>query len=420
MGKKVDNSYLKLDKKQKQVLLNRLGVNDILYLDTAILALLKDSFKKVTDKRQKWKITYKIWDIICYVVVASFCDIYDWDEIVDFINTKKDFFKRFLKMTGGIPSSQTIERVFSLIKPSELEKILTDFFLEYTHNNSTEIDIINFDGRVDRGSSRNATSNRSKIKPLNCLNAYSNKYGICLGTEMIDEKTNEIPAIPDLIDRLNIKGTVITWDALNTQTVNISKVIDSKADYVVPIKGNQGNFFDDLKLYFDDKRLEMIIAGNTKSSYKREIEKSHACFIIYEYFQTLDVKWYKDVEKWKGLHSIGMVKKTITKNNNTIIENRYYISSLFLDIDLFSNSIRNHWSVENKLHWHLDFTFREDKNTTVNKNALANLQIVNKFVLAVLNKVKLFYENISLRRIKNIITMDFENQFINLLCYMLF
>ena len=172
-----------------------------------------------------------------HVVVASFCDIYDWDEIVDFISAKKDFFKRFLKMTGGIPSSQTIERDFSLIKPSELEKILTDFFLEYTHNNSIEIDIISFDGRIDRGSSRNKTLNNSKIKPLNCLNAYSNKYDICLGTEMISEKTNEIPAIQDLINRLNIAGTVITWDAINTQTANISKVIGSKADYVVQIKG---------------------------------------------------------------------------------------------------------------------------------------------------------------------------------------
>lgn len=126
-GKKIDNSYLKLDKKQKQLLLNRLGINDILDLDKAILSLLKNSLKKVTDKRQQWKITYKIWDIVCYVV-ASFCDIYDWGEIVDFISAKKDFFKRFLKMTGGIPSSQTIERVFSLIKPSELEKILTVFF----------------------------------------------------------------------------------------------------------------------------------------------------------------------------------------------------------------------------------------------------------------------------------------------------
>ena len=104
MGK-IDNSYLNLDKKQKQLLLNRLGINDILDLDKAILSLLKNYLKKVTDKRRQWKITYKIWDIVCYVVVASFCDIYDWDEIVDFISAKKDFFKRFLKMTGGIPNS---------------------------------------------------------------------------------------------------------------------------------------------------------------------------------------------------------------------------------------------------------------------------------------------------------------------------
>ena len=116
---------------------------------------------------------------------------------------------------------------------------------------------------------------------------------------MFGEKTNKIPAIPDLIDRLNIEGMVIAWDALNTQTANISKVIGSKADYVVPINGSEENFFDDLKLYFDNNRLEMIIAGNTKSSYKREIEKSHSCFIIYEYFQTVDVKWYKDIEKWE-------------------------------------------------------------------------------------------------------------------------
>ena len=115
-------------------------------------------------------------------------------------------------------------------------------------------------------------------------------------------------------------------------------------------------------------------------------------------------------------HWIG--KKTIIKNGQTTVEKRYYISSLNVDIQLFSSAIRNHWSVENKLHWHLDFTFREDKNTTVNKNALINLQLVNKFVLAILNKVKPFYNNKSLRRIRNIFSIAFEQEFINLLCYL--
>ena len=318
-------------------------------------------------------------------------------------------------MTGGIPHAITIKRVFSIISPKELEEILTSFFLEVTHINNLDRDILNFDGRVDRGSSRNKTDYNEEIKPLNCLNVYSNNYGLCLGSEMIDTKTNEIPTIPILIDRLKISGTVVTWDALNTQKENIKKVISAKADYVVPVKANQGTFYNNLKLYFDDKRIEMIIAGNSKSSYKKEIEKSHSRCITYEYFQTSDVSWYEEKEKWKKLYSIGMVRKTIEYNGKITIENRYYISSLNIDINLFSKAIKLQWSVENKLHWHLDFTFRENKNKTM----LMNLQIINKFTLAVLNKVKQNYGGISLKRIRNILSLDFEHQFIYLLCYLM-
>lgn len=419
MGKKVDNSYLKLTIKQKNKLLKSFGVERMDDVEAAVLKHFKECLKKVTDVRQQWKISYKIWDIICYVVIANFSDVYDWEEIADFVEMKKDFFKKFLKMTGGVPSPQTIERVFSLINPKELENILNEFLLNYINSNPLEKEIINFDGRVDRGSSRNKTEYSEKTKPLNCLNAYSNNYGICIGTEMIEDKTNEIPTIPILLDRLNVKDTIITWDALNTQTTNVKKVTDCKADYVVPIKGNQKNFYEDLKLYFNDKKLETIIAGNIHSTYKKELEKSHSAMIIYEYFQTEDVSWYQDKNSWSKLHSIGLVKKTTIKNGETNIEERYYISSLFLNIELFSKAIRNQWSVENKLHWHLDFTFREDKNTTVNKKALMNLQLVNKFTLAVLNKVKHFYEDISLKRIRNIISLDFEKQFIYLLYYLL-
>lgn len=193
-----------------------------------------------------------------------------------------------------------------------------------------------------------------------------------------------------------------------------------KRDYVVPIKANQGNFYRDLELYFKDLKLEQITAGNIHSDYLTEIEKSHSSTIIYEYYQTSDTTWYFDYKEWKKLTTIGMVKKTIIKKNKTTIEKRYYISSLNVDIKQFANAIRNHWSVENKLHWHLDFTFREDKNTTMNKQALMNLQLVNKFTLAVLNKVKPFYNNnnISIRRIRNLFSFVFEEELVNLLCYL--
>lgn len=201
MAGKFENAGLNLTMKEKNKLFKKLGINSIEELDDVVLIQFKELLKKVTDKRQKGKISYKIWDIICYVVIANFSSVYDFEEIHDFVVMKKFFFKRFLKMTGEIPHAITIKRVFSIISPKELEEILTSFFLEVTHINNLDRDILNFHGRIDRGSSRNKTDYHEEIKPLNCLNVYSNNYGLCLESEMIDTKTIEIPTIPVLIDR---------------------------------------------------------------------------------------------------------------------------------------------------------------------------------------------------------------------------
>lgn len=410
---------LNLENKQINRLLKILNISKIEEIDVVILKRLKEQLKSLTDSRQKGKVHYKIWDIAMYVILANFANNYDWDDIHDFIDYKKAWLRSFLLMTGGIPTAKTIENIFSIINPKELENILTSFYFSMI-NCTNEQEIINIDGRVDKGSARNNTDYQEKIKPLNVLNAYSNKYGICLASEIIKDKTNEIPAIPTILERFKVKDTIVTWDALNTQTKNVEYVIKKHGDYVVPIKENQANFYHDLQLYFKDLKLEQINAGNTSSNYLKEIEKSHSSTIIYEYYQTSDVSWYFDKNKWKGLNTIGLVKKTIIKNNKETIEKRYYISSLNVDIKLFANAIRNHWSVENKLHWHLDFTFREDKNTTSNKNALMNLQLVNKFILAILNKIKPYHKNRSIRRIRNGFSYSFEQEFVNMLCYLHF
>ena len=405
---------------EQKFLLRKFGINNIEDIDVAILKQLKENLKKLTDSRQPSKIVYKIWDIVICVILANLTNISDWEDIPTFVEAKKDFLKNFLKLTGGIPHYITYERVFSIIEPKELETILNTFISNIIFKVCIEKDIINIDGRVSCGSSRNETNYNEKIKPLNVLNAYSNNYGLCLASEMIEEKTNEIPTIPIILERLKISDTVITWDALNTQKTNIETVRNKKGDYVVPIKKNHPNFNADLELYFDDTVQEQIIAGKANSAYLKQEEKSHSSFIIYEYFQTGDIKWYHEYKEWKGLNTFGMVKKTIIKNEETKIEKRYYISSLNIDINLFSKSIRNHWNVENKLHWQLDFTFKEDKNTTVNKTALMNLQIINKFCLGILNKVKSYYDNVSLKKIRYKLSLDFEQEFIKLLCYLAF
>ena len=402
---------------EKKYLLEKFGIKRIEDIDIAILKALKEKLKKITDTRQQSKISYKIWDIIVCVILANLTAITDWEDIPTFVKTKKDFLKKFLKLTGGIPHYVTYERVFSLVDSKELESILNQFIIDITLNTSENSDIINIDGRVSCGSSRKSTNYQEKSSPLNVLNAYSNKYGICLASEMIEEKTNEITTIPIILERLNIKDTIITWDALNTQKRNVEIVKNKKGDYVIPVKKNHPNFNADLELYFDEKTQEKIKAGRSDSAYLKQEEKSHSCFITYEYFQTSDIKWYSEYKEWEGLNSFGMVKKTIIKDSQTTVEQRYYISSLYIDIDLFSRSIREHWSVENKLHWHLDFTFREDKNTTQNKKALMNLQLINKFCLAILSKVKSRY-NMSLKKIRYKLSINFEQEFIALLCYL--
>ena len=415
------NKYNKLNvtKEQMRYLKKKLNITKMEDIEITVLKDLKETFKDLKDTRQKSKTHYKIWDIVCYVIFAQMSGAEDWVDIEEFIHYHYDFFRKFLLMTGGVPSHQTIERVISIIDSHELENMLVEFIMKITFNKKTEKEILDVDGRVDCGSNRKETNYQEKTSPLNVLNVYSNNNELCLASEMIEDKTNEITAIPIILERLNIKDTIITWDALNTQKKNVEIVRNKRGDYVVPVKKNHPNFNADLELYFDEKTQEEIIAGRSDSAYLKEKEKSHSCFITYEYFQTTDIKWYSEYKEWKGLNSIGMIKKTIVRNEETIIEKRFYISSLFIDIKLFSEAIRKHWSVENKLHWHLDFTFREDKNTTQNKNALMNLQLINKFCLGIFNKIKPFYKNKSLRRIRKIMGMDFENSLIKNICYLL-
>ena len=230
---------------------------------------------------------------------------------------------------------------------------------------------------------------------------------------MIEEKTSEISAIPKIIERLDLSNVICTWDALNTQKENIKAVISKGGDYCVALKANQGNFYKDVQDYFDEDRL-MIIQSGYEGCYQLTREKSHEAVITYKYYQTEKIKWYGECNKWEGLKSIGLVKKTLEKSDGSKVEEkRYYISSLLLNINIFSNAIRKHWNVENKLHWQMDFTFKSDDNTTMNKKALFNLQIIKKFCLKVLNEVKKI-KNKSLKRIRKDISRNVEKETIEI------
>ena len=375
---------------------------------------LKVKTMNLKDERQKGKTTYKIWDIVVVTILAVLADCNEWQEIVDYVKEEKDFLKSFLKLTGGIPTAKTYERVISMVDSNELNNIFVEFIKEIQFmDNKYFKDILSFDGKVDKGSKRNKGYITEETKPLNVLNVYSDKLEMCIEQEIIEEKTNEITAIPEIIERLNLKNVICTWDALNTQKENIKAVRAKGGDYCVALKMNQPNFYKDVQDYFDEDRL-MIIESGYEGGYQLTREKSHEGVITYEYYQTEKVEWYSDIKSWEGLKSIGLVKKKIEKSDGSVTEEkRYYISSLLLNINEFSNAIRKHWNVENKLHWQMDFTFKSDDNTTVNKQALFNLQIIKKFCLKILNEVKKV-QNRSLKRIRKSISRNVEKETIEI------
>lgn len=383
-------------------------------IEISKLKELKEKSKMLKDERQKGKIVYKIWDIVVVVILAVLADCNEWEEIADYARDEKDFLKKFLKLTGGIPTAKTYERVISLIDSQELNKIFVDFIKDIQFMDDIYFkDILSFDGKVDKGSSRKKGYIVEETKPLNVLNVYSDKLQMCIDQEMIEEKTNEITAIPDVIKRLDLTNVICTWDALNTQKDNVKAVISKGGDYCVALKANQGNFYKDVQDYFDEDRL-LIIESGYEGAYQLTREKNHEAVITYEYYQTEKVNWYPDIKLWEGLKSIGLVKKTIDQSDGTRVEEkRYYISSLLLDISVFSNAIRKHWNVENKLHWQMDFTFKSDDNTTMNKKALFNLQIIKKFCLTILNEVKK-EKNKSLKRIRKDISRNVEKETIEI------
>ena len=201
----------------------------------------------------------------------------------------------------------------------------------------------------------------------------------------MDEKENEIVAIPDLLDEISIKDTVVTIDAMGCQTEIAKKIIDKKADYVLALKGNQRSLHQDVRDYFADPEFRQRIkdAGN----YHRTIEKARGQIETREYYQTEDIGWLHGKNKWKNLKSIGMVETTIEKPDGTkTTQTRYFISSLAVMILLFVKAVRGHWAIES-MHWHLDVTFKEDANKTLDTTAAQNLSILRKIALSILKLI---------------------------------
>ena len=395
-----------------------IGIKDITGNDVFIHSLSKEA-AKVPDYRHPSYVKHKLQDILSICILGFLADCNEWEEIADFARQKEKWLKKYLELPNGVPSSDTIRVVAGNIDAAYFYQAVVQSLEELVNDVHTAVkgygqekEILSMDGKESRASKR-VSGSKGEIKALHTLNLYSSGCGFCIGQEFIKEKTNEIPAGPVLLGKMDLKGKIVTWDALNTQKETVESVIRGKGDYVAALKGNHPLFYKEVQEYFSDGILEGL--EKIPGYYKKTVEKEHGGIVTREYYQTDETGWYEDKKKWKGLATFGMVKKKLEKpDGKTVEEKRYYISSLPVDVELFSKAARGHWGVENKLHWHLDFTFKDDYNTTAEKTCAKNMQMLKKIALAVLRIVQALYSQ-SLKRIRKTIARDCEKELENIL-----
>ena len=347
---------------------------------------LLDYVSTVTDTRQEKKVLHKMMDIIMIVFFATLANADDWVEMEVFGKEHEKFLRNYLELPNGIPSHDTIQRVFAIMPSEFLENFQKQWNEMLNSDEGKKIKrLLAIDGKTQRG-------NGSKDQKANHIVSAVDEKGLCLGQKRVEEKTNEIRAIPELLDSLNIKGTIITTDAMGTQTAIVKKIRQKRADYVLALKANQGNLLEDVRLYFsEDEFLK-------KCAYKKTVEKAGGKIEKREYWQTEDISWLSRKKEWAGLKTIILTRNTVTgEEGEEYTEERYFISSLPLGIEAVARAVRGHWMVES-YHWHLDVTFREDGNHTLEKQAAYNLNIIRKLSLNILKLVETGNKALSIKK----------------------
>lgn len=318
---------------------------------------------------------HSVTTILFIVFATVLCGAKNWEEMY-YLAEGEDFSKwlcSYVDLSGGIPSKWTLERVISLIPTAQLHPLFAQF-----REHAKQIGTIAIDGKTLCGS-----RDWGKGHPLHLLHAWSVEEGVCLAQVSVDQKSNEITAFPNLIAQLELKGAVVTADAIHTQKASIQALIDKKADYAFPVKENQSGLLEDIRLLFaeaDAAGFQGVDAAHTETLEKigGRVESRR--------YELLSAEGLPGISEWAGCRCVGRVTRKRTKGEKVSEEIIHYITSLDFDAEQFGKSVREHWGVENGLHWALDVIFREDGHRYQARVGAANLSLIRKIALGVLTR----------------------------------
>lgn len=365
---------------------------------------------EVSDPRYEDMCTYPLETILSIAFLAVLADAKSWGEIADFGNDYKKWLSKFVPIGETMPIDDTYRRVFSLIDSYELTqatiKYITSIFRKIKdsinkYNNKKEqleYKLVNIDGKEAKGTGR-LYNTPDKISNMHTLNVYDASDGISLFSIPIPAKTNEIPEAQKVLNIMNLKNTIVTLDSLHAQHRTFDIIMNRQGDYVIGIKGNQGDAFEEINLLATDEYLNKLKLKNTDKNlvYLKYDDNREYFKIPFNYFAIPKGELKDGTIKWSGLKNIICYRKVMKKTG--VVETRYFATSLN-DLDLSVEAIIGRWDVENLLHRYLDMDFGEDDNKTMDQKAYNNLSIINKLCLSILKIAKPLLDNRSMRRIK--------------------
>ena len=349
-------------------------------------------FSKITDPRVERTKLHKITDVVIICICATIAGAEGFNEIEDWAHIRHSWLKKFLELPNGIPTHDTLNRVFSMINPKEFQRC----FLEWIESINLILNhkFVGIDGKTLRRSFDKTKNKRA----LHLVSAWATDANISLGQVQVDQKSNEITAIPELLDFLELSGAIVTLDAMGTQKHIAEKIITKDADYILALKKNHGDLYDDVSTYFKLEPEDKFVSEETLEKDHGRIEKR-----LYKVMKSID--WIDQKEEWIGLKSIVVVTSSRTRIVGESIAKLYYLCSLSSEnIGLIRNGIRKHWGIENTLHWSLDVTFKEDQSRLRNENAVQNMAFLRKIAVSILKNDTT--KNISMKRKRFIAGLD--------------
>jgi predicted transposase YbfD/YdcC len=353
---------------------------------------LFDSLGEVPDPRRERTKLHQLVDILVIAVCATICAAETWEEIAEFGQAKESWFKKFLSLPHGIPSHDTFRRVFLRLNPKKFQEAFVVWVRGVAQMAAGEV--VAIDGKQVRG----ARSSDGK-EGLRMVSAWASEQRLVLGQLKTAEKSNEITAIPLLLELLELNGCIVTIDAMGCQTEIAAQIIEQEADYVLSLKGNQGTLYEEVEEYF--AWAEKIDFKDLEYDYCATLEKDHGRLEGRRCWVTEDTEWFTEKAEWTGLRSFIMVEaEREVVGQAATVERRYFISSLPADAKQSLRAVRGHWQVENSLHWVLDVAFREDACRTRTGHAPENLATLRHIAINLLKQERSCKLGVKSKRLK--------------------